>query len=208
MDSDTSSTPIESGRIWYFNKERGYGFITLDSGEGNLFFYVIELMKANMDTIDSGVHVMFNRGLAKDGRPKVSKFIEIGGHKVTEGSYSIVDGRFVFRRNESPTAEGAQSSTLSQKVEALERALTTSSVAFPNKPVAPRINKDEWITVTVKKVRPEHTTYAVSESLGQIKVPWNVMQRAKINGARNTEKFEVRCDEGDDLPVAHEIRRY
>ena len=208
MEVNEALALIESGYIRFFNPDRGYGFVELDRG-GDLFFYIVELMKAGLETIELGVPVTIRRGFAKDGRPKVIEFIEIDGREVVKAKCTFINGRFVLDRNESSTGEDVRTviPPTEPRKESTPKFVSPVPVAPAALPVA-RINKDEWITVTLKKVRPEHTTYAVSESLGQIKVSWQVMRKAKITSARTTEKFEVRCEAGENLPIACEIRRY
>ncbi|HEV7448961.1 MAG TPA: cold shock domain-containing protein [Candidatus Paceibacterota bacterium] len=208
MTAGTTQAPIETGRVKFFNKGRGYGFVDLDNG-GDIFFFVVALLKANRENIHPGVCVTFRRGLAKDGRPFIDEFIEIEGMKVAKGEVEMVDGRWVLLKDRQPTTEKARPVEPAIEVESPKLApVSTPEPAKQDVPAAPRIDEDEWIPVAVRKVRPDHTSYAVSECLGQIKVPWNVMQAGKIKGSHSADRFEVRCREGDDLPVAYEIRRY
>jgi CspA family cold shock protein len=191
---------IEAGSVEIFHKARGFGFITVDGG-GRLFFYIVELMKANRNDIEPDTRVMFIRGRARDGRMKVAQFVEIDGVPVTVGNYSLAKGKFVRLPEDEPLAEPQVAAPI--KVE-----IRVSKPEPQPAPAPPGIDKDEWLLVTLRKVRQGYTSYADSETLGQIIVPWLVLQKAKITSARNEERFELRCQLGDNRPVAHEIRRY
>ena len=214
----SSTGTVEKGVVRTFEKDRAFGFITLDIGGSSLFFFIAELMKANRDDIEPGTRVEVVRGRAKDGRLKVSRFVKIDGVPVTPGTYSLVDGKFVLHRDDKPpSGEPPQSEVLPVALqEALAPCRTETAecksqpVSTPSapKPVVPTIDKDEWLLVTLRKIRQGHTSYAESDTLGQILVPWPILQKARITSARTEERFELRCKQGEDHLVAHEIRKY
>ncbi len=48
------------GKIVYYNKEKGYGFIESPQHEKNIFFHVKNLYKTPIENVDVGCEVEFN----------------------------------------------------------------------------------------------------------------------------------------------------
>src|SRR3989344_4244954 len=87
------SSPAETGTVERFFQERGYGFIRLSTGQ-SVFFFIIELLKAGMESISFGTPVVIGRAIAKDGRVKVGRFLEINGAPVMSRNYLHLNKRW------------------------------------------------------------------------------------------------------------------
>jgi CspA family cold shock protein len=61
-------TPTRHGRIKFFDAKRGYGFVTLDDGGGDVFFHISQVVA--MEEPQKGQHVVFRLGRGRDGRPQ------------------------------------------------------------------------------------------------------------------------------------------
>jgi cold shock protein len=61
---------MPSGRVKFFNTDRGYGFIAPDDGGPDVFVHVHDVEAAGMRTLVAGQLVPYEVGLARDGRSK------------------------------------------------------------------------------------------------------------------------------------------
>ena len=64
---------MPSGRIRFFNTDRGYGFIAPDDGGSDVFVHVHDVEAAGMRILVAGELVAYEVGLARDGRSKAVK---------------------------------------------------------------------------------------------------------------------------------------
>jgi cold shock protein len=64
---------MPSGRVIFFNTERGFGFIAPDGGGFNVFVHVHDVEAAGMKTLVAGQLVAYEVGPARDGRSKAVK---------------------------------------------------------------------------------------------------------------------------------------
>ena len=64
---------MPSGRVKFFNTDRGYGFIAPDDGGPDVFVHVHDIEAAGMRTLAAGQLVAYEVGLARDGRSKSIK---------------------------------------------------------------------------------------------------------------------------------------
>jgi len=64
---------MPSGRIRFFNTDRGYGFIAPDDGGSDVFVHVHDIEVAGMKTLAAGQLLAYEVGLARDGRSKAVK---------------------------------------------------------------------------------------------------------------------------------------
>lgn len=192
------TSQVESGIVESF-AGRGFGFITLDSGEPNLFFHVVELLKAGFESISPGTRVMFHRGPGKDGRPRVARFIEIAGRPVVEYQFHKVGKRYEIVRELTRPITSARDSASSKTAE------RNSEASVPLKPV--RVVPEDWIDVNVRKIRKERVTYARTESLGQVEIPWELLQKVHITSLREGEGLQVKVQEGEEHLIATAVRR-
>jgi CspA family cold shock protein len=61
---------MPSGRVIFFNTERGFGFIAPDGGGFNVFVHVHDVEAAGMKILVAGQLVAYEVGLARDGRSR------------------------------------------------------------------------------------------------------------------------------------------
>ena len=64
---------MPSGRIKFFNPDRGFGFIAPEGGGPDVFVHVHDVETAGMKTLVAGQLVAYEVGLARDGRSKAVK---------------------------------------------------------------------------------------------------------------------------------------
>jgi len=62
---------MPSGRVKFFNTNRGFGFIRPDGGGPEVFVHVHEVETAGMNTLVAGQLLTYDIGTARDGRSKV-----------------------------------------------------------------------------------------------------------------------------------------
>ena len=62
---------MPSGRVKFFNTDRGFGFILPDGGGPEVFVHVHEVETAGMNTLVAGQLLTYDIGTARDGRSKV-----------------------------------------------------------------------------------------------------------------------------------------
>jgi CspA family cold shock protein len=58
---------MRHGRVKFYNSDRGYGFVTLADGGGDLFFHISAVVA--MEEPKKGQQVQFRLGRGRDGRP-------------------------------------------------------------------------------------------------------------------------------------------
>jgi CspA family cold shock protein len=61
---------MPSGRVKFFNTDRGFGFILPDDGGPDVFVHVDEVVAAGLKTLVAGQLVAYEIGRARDGRSK------------------------------------------------------------------------------------------------------------------------------------------
>ena len=62
---------MPTGRVKFFNTDRGFGFILPDDGGPDVFVHVHEVETAGMNTLVAGQLLAYDIGIARDGRSKV-----------------------------------------------------------------------------------------------------------------------------------------
>jgi cold shock protein len=61
---------MPTGRVKFFNIERGFGFILPDDGGPDVFVHVHEVETTGMKTLVAGQLLAYDIGTARDGRSK------------------------------------------------------------------------------------------------------------------------------------------
>jgi len=61
---------MPTGRVKFFNSDRGFGFIAPDGGGSDVFVHVHDAEVAGMKTLVAGQLVAYEVGPARDGRSK------------------------------------------------------------------------------------------------------------------------------------------
>lgn len=51
---------MNTGNVKWFNATKGYGFISNDNGNKDVFVHISEVQKAGIDGLDEGQKVQFN----------------------------------------------------------------------------------------------------------------------------------------------------
>ena len=61
---------MPTGRVKFFNTDRGFGFILPDDGGADVFLHVRDVETAGMKMLIAGQLVVYGVGPARDGRSK------------------------------------------------------------------------------------------------------------------------------------------
>ena len=61
---------MATGKVKFFNVEKGYGFIAPDGGSPDVFVHVSAAVDAGLTGLVRDQRVSFDIGSARDGRPK------------------------------------------------------------------------------------------------------------------------------------------
>ena len=61
---------MPTGRVKFFNPDRGYGFIATNEGGPDIFVHVHDVEVAGMKILEAGQLVAYEVGPARDGRSK------------------------------------------------------------------------------------------------------------------------------------------
>jgi CspA family cold shock protein len=69
-DQTVAVMDMPSGRVKFFNTDRGYGFIAPDGGGSDVFVHVHDVEAAGMKILVAGQLVAYEVGPAPDGRSK------------------------------------------------------------------------------------------------------------------------------------------
>ncbi len=61
---------MPTGRVKFFNVDRGYGFIAPDGGGSDVFVHISAVEAAGMTILVAGQLLAYEIGVARDGRSK------------------------------------------------------------------------------------------------------------------------------------------
>jgi cold shock protein len=62
---------MPSGRVKFFNVEKGFGFIAPDDGSADMFVHITALDDAGLNTLDRDQRISFEIGTnTRNGKPK------------------------------------------------------------------------------------------------------------------------------------------
>lgn len=64
---------LESGTVNWFDKKKGYGFITLSDGSGDVFIHLTTVQAANLGTLEKGQRVLIDLVPGREGKLSVSR---------------------------------------------------------------------------------------------------------------------------------------
>jgi CspA family cold shock protein len=75
---------MPTGRVKFFNSDRGYGFIEADGGGSDVFVHISAVEAAGMDILMPGQLLTYDVGTARDGRSKAInlRLLNPDGHRV------------------------------------------------------------------------------------------------------------------------------
>lgn len=65
------------GRVKWYDPEKGYGFITPDGGDKDVFLHVTTMKKAGLDKIPEGQKVKFLQEPGKNGKGMQATSLEL-----------------------------------------------------------------------------------------------------------------------------------
>src|SRR4029078_9670158 len=70
LSSRRAQDSMPTGRVKFFNTDRGYGFIAPDGGGSDVFVHVHDVEAAGMKILVAGQPLAYDIGTARDGRSK------------------------------------------------------------------------------------------------------------------------------------------
>jgi CspA family cold shock protein len=64
---------MQTGKVKWFNDDKGYGFIEPDAGGKDVFVHISALKNANLDTLTEGQKVSFAEETGRNGKKQAVK---------------------------------------------------------------------------------------------------------------------------------------
>lgn len=99
----------ETGKVKFFIKSKGYGFITHDATSEDIFFHITQSPEISEDVINDGLSVSF--AIADGKRGKVAVEIKEGGETVTSEEAPVEE------EQEEETVEETAEETVEEETE-------------------------------------------------------------------------------------------
>lgn len=65
------------GTVKFFNAQKGFGFITPESGDKDVFVHISAVERAGMQTLNDGQKVSFEVEAGRDGRASAEKLQDV-----------------------------------------------------------------------------------------------------------------------------------
>ena len=69
---------LATGTVKWFNPTKGYGFIELDGGSGDVFVHVSALEKSTLDSLPEGSKLSFDVVEGRDGKKSAENLSQEG----------------------------------------------------------------------------------------------------------------------------------
>ncbi|MBO6757460.1 MAG: cold-shock protein [Roseibium sp.] len=77
--------PRQSGTVKFFKSDKGFGFITPDEGEADVFVHISAVERSGMATLDSGQRISFETEPDRRGKgPKAVNLQELENDPAAE----------------------------------------------------------------------------------------------------------------------------
>ena len=70
---------MPTGTVKWFNAQKGYGFISPDSGGKDIFVHISAVQQAGMETLRDGQKVSFEEETDRRGKPAATNLKTVGG---------------------------------------------------------------------------------------------------------------------------------
>ncbi|MBN9673593.1 cold-shock protein [Labrenzia aggregata] len=86
--------PRQSGTVKFFKSDKGFGFITPDEGDADVFVHISAVERSGLTTIDSGMRISFETEPDRRGKgPKAVNLqvIEEDGEPAAEDNTPVED---------------------------------------------------------------------------------------------------------------------
>eukprot|EP00475_Leptophrys_vorax_P009000 TRINITY_DN158_c0_g1_i1.p1 TRINITY_DN158_c0_g1~~TRINITY_DN158_c0_g1_i1.p1 ORF type:complete len:106 (-),score=33.93 TRINITY_DN158_c0_g1_i1:119-436(-) len=90
VNSIVQMRSLVTGTVKFFNKEKGYGFISKDDGSGDVFvhFSAINSPAGEFRDLSDGQRVSFDVGMdPRTGKPRASNVSKIEGNQADDGAH-------------------------------------------------------------------------------------------------------------------------
>lgn len=70
---------MPTGTVKWFNAQKGYGFISPDSGGKDIFVHISAVQQAGMETLRDGQKISFEEENDRRGKPAATNLRAVGG---------------------------------------------------------------------------------------------------------------------------------
>lgn len=103
--STSSSGPETEATVKWFNAEKGYGFVALNDGSGDVFLHVNALQSAGHQTVSPGATLRIRVGQGQKGR-QVDQVISVDESTATASASASPRGRPSFQQRPQRSFDG------------------------------------------------------------------------------------------------------